>query len=60
MKRTIENCSLIRSCTEIVKLEKPRVTEEGLCEGYIKRGKLVVTCSKCSLCSRSTHKRKGR
>lgn len=51
MTRTLDNCSLIRTCTEELNLEKPSQSE-GKCSGYIRRGRLHHICTKCDLCSR--------
>lgn len=59
MKRTVENCSLIKTNLESGR-GKPEQTEFG-CKGYIRRGKLHQTCKNCLLNENNYLKtRKGR
>lgn len=48
MKRTVENCSLIKTNLESGR-GKPNQTTLG-CAGYERRGKLHQTCKDCLLC----------
>lgn len=57
MTRTIENCSVIKTCKE-KGIDTPTRVEDDCC-GCIRRGKLHETCRKCPLCIHSTkHKAK--
>lgn len=52
MTRTIENCSLIKTCKD-KGINVPAQVKYGCC-GCIRRGKLHETCRKCPLCIHST------